>query len=135
MKTFALNSKVGKIGELLAKKYLTNKGHEVLAENYYFEKGKRSGEIDIITLYKGSIYFIEVKTRTVKGSLEKSTELFSTPESKVTPSKLKKCAKTAEHYLRATKRLSMEHHFGVVAVLYNEKEKKAQIRYLQDVFY
>ena len=136
MKQFQLSSKIGVIGEALAKKYIEGLGHKVLNTNYYYEKGKRSGEIDIITQFKGVLHFIEVKTKHVLEKPEKSATLYSYPiEAQVTPSKIRKCLKTVQHYLRVTKNQNTEYHFDILTVLYNSGEKKAHIQYLQDVFY
>jgi putative endonuclease len=48
---------IGKRGEQLAESFLLAKGYEVLKKNYR----KKTGELDIVSLYKGTIYFIEVK--------------------------------------------------------------------------
>lgn len=49
--------KKGRFGEEVATKYLRNKGHRILANNFRI----KSGEIDIITDYDHTIYFCEVK--------------------------------------------------------------------------
>ncbi|MBC8590493.1 YraN family protein [Wansuia hejianensis] len=54
------NIEKGKYGENVAKKYLLNKGYKILETNYR----NKIGEIDIISLDKGVLVFIEVKTRT-----------------------------------------------------------------------
>ena len=40
----AYHNELGEIGEKLAAEYLINKGYEILAQNFYFDKA----EIDII---------------------------------------------------------------------------------------
>lgn len=135
MKRFLLRSESGALGEKLAKRYLERGGHKVLAENYYFDKGKRSGEIDIITRSEGSIHFIEVKMRVIANASEKSRALYFPIETQVTPQKIQKCLKTAHHYLRTTKNQEIEYHFDLITVLYNKQEKKAEIQYLRDIFY
>lgn len=135
MSNFHLTSHVGKIGEGLALRYIKGLGHTVLAQNYYFEKGKRSGEIDIITAYKGILHFIEVKSRHITKANQKSQALYFPIASQVTPSKMKKCVKTAEHYLRTSKKEGFEYHFDLITVLYHSEEKKAEIAYLSDIFY
>lgn len=134
MKQFQLHSQKGLLGEALARRYLIGRGHTVLAENYYYEKGRRSGEIDLITLYKRKIHFTEVKTRYMSSS--EPEKVFSFPiEAQVTPAKVQKCFKTAQHYLRVSHQEHCEYHFDVITVLYNAETKEAKIRYLEDVFY
>ena len=50
----------GKTGEKLAMDYLISKGYSILETNYR----NKIGEIDIITMYKNILVFVEVKTRT-----------------------------------------------------------------------
>lgn len=135
MKRFLLRSETGSLGERLAKRYIERLGHKVLAENYYFEKGKRSGEIDLITSFQGSLHFIEVKTRLWDADSEKSRTLYFPIEAQVTRDKMWKCVKTAEHYLRVSGKQECEYHFDVLTILYHKEEKKAEIQYLADIFY
>lgn len=135
MKKFFVHSKAGSLGEELACRYLKKKGYKILAQNYYFDKGKRSGEIDIIANYQGTLHFIEVKTRLIQTGAEKSRALYFPIEAQVTPQKIQKCLKTVQHYLRATKSQDQEYHFDLITVLYSTEEKKAEIQYLPDIFY
>ena len=134
MKHFQLASPKGILGEALAKRYLRARGHQILCENYYYAKGRRSGEIDLITLHEGKIRFIEVKTRYAKAAFQEKIHTFPI-EAQVTRSKMQKCFKTAQHYLRTTYQGHVEYHFDVVTVYYDSVAKKAAIRYLPDVFY
>jgi putative endonuclease len=135
MKQFSVHSEIGALGEGLALRYVKGLGHRVLAQNYYYEKGKRSGEIDIITVYDGVLHFIEVKSRHVAEASQKNRALYFPIASQVTPSKMKKCVKTAEHYLRMHQKEEIEYHFDLITVLYTSAEKKAEIAYLSDIFY
>ena len=51
--------RIGKSGERVAADYLTARGHQVIAENVR----RREGEIDLITLDRGTLVFVEVKLR------------------------------------------------------------------------
>ncbi len=135
MKRFSVHSEIGSLGEKLAQRYLEKRGHTVLAKNYYYEKGKRSGEIDIITEFQEVIHFIEVKTRAIASADQKSQALYFPIEAQVTPSKIQKMLKTATHYLLSTRKTGREYHFDLITVLYTSEEKKAEIQYLQDIFY
>jgi putative endonuclease len=51
--------RVGQSGERVAADYLTVHGHQVIATNVR----RREGEIDLITLDRGTLVFVEVKLR------------------------------------------------------------------------
>jgi putative endonuclease len=51
--------RVGRSGERVAADYLTARGHQVIATNVR----RREGEIDLITLDRGTLVFVEVKLR------------------------------------------------------------------------
>jgi putative endonuclease len=59
MKIDESKTNIGKSGEAIAKKYLLEKGHEILEKNFK----TKYGEIDLITQYKNIIYVYEVKFR------------------------------------------------------------------------
>jgi putative endonuclease len=77
---------LGRLGERLALKYLKKRGYRILATNYSTD----SGEVDIIGYDHGVIAFVEVKTRT---TLE-----FGTPDTAVTPHKMRQIARVARQY-------------------------------------
>ena len=70
--------KFGNLGEELACTYLENKQFEILARNYR----SKFGEIDVVALRKGTLHFIEVKTR--------STDRFGKPAEAVDREKISK---------------------------------------------
>ena len=75
----AYHNELGKIGEKLAAEYLINKGYEILAQNFYFDKA----EIDIIAKKNSKrIIVIEVKTR--------NSDFFGDPQEFVSPLKIKR---------------------------------------------
>ena len=75
----AYHNELGKIGEKLAAEYLINKGYEILAQNFYFDKA----EIDIIAKKdNNTLVVVEVKTR--------NSDFFGDPQVFVTPSKIKR---------------------------------------------
>lgn len=94
----------------MAKAYLEERGFLFIESNFY----TRTGEIDLIMKKRGTIYFIEVKTR------------FSTnygfPESAVTKTKIEKIKKTALLYCECNKKYkSFLKEVLVVAIeYYNE---------------
>lgn len=102
---------LGRRGEDVACGFLSGKGHTIVERNY------RSGhlEIDIITLDKDGVYFVEVKSRVAPVAVS--------PEENVTAAKQKKVADAALRYLHTSKdkRLSadLEVSFDVVAVTFD----------------
>ncbi|MEJ2195223.1 MAG: YraN family protein [Ignavibacteriaceae bacterium] len=98
---------IGKKGEELAVKYLTEKGFEILHQNYRFGKG----EIDIIAKdpEDGYTVFVEVKTRQ---NLE-----YGEPEYAITKNKQRQVKKIAELYFYEKEIENLECRFDVIAVL------------------
>jgi putative endonuclease len=77
----------GKTGEKLAVEWLLKKGDQILEQNWrhsYYE-------IDIITLRKGVLCFIEVKTR--------KSLLYGYPEEAVTAGKIRRMMEAGAAYL------------------------------------
>ena len=54
----AKHNEIGKLGEGLAVKWLTDKGYSILKRNYL----KKYGEIDIVARETDKIHFVEVKS-------------------------------------------------------------------------
>ncbi len=71
------NRKLGESGEDLACRYLEKRGYKILERNKHYSK---LCEIDIIAEYKGTIVFVEVKTR--------NTNTYGTPFEAITHSKM-----------------------------------------------
>lgn len=79
----------GIAGEVLAARFLRDKGYTVISSNYR----SRFGEIDIIALDGLYIVFVEVKAR--------SQSSFIMPREAVTEDKQRKILRTAALYMRA----------------------------------
>jgi len=77
---------LGKKGEMIVRKYLLNKGYEILETNYRLP----FGEIDIIAKDKNEIVFVEVKSVSSKN-------FFS--QEKINSKKVKTLLKVAKTYL------------------------------------
>ena len=103
--------RLGRKGEDVACEFLSAKGHTIIQRNF------RTGhlEIDIITLNRNGVHFVEVKSRVAPVAVS--------PEENVTASKQKKVADAALRYLNTSKdkRLSadLEVNFDVVAVTFD----------------
>jgi putative endonuclease len=101
------DKEIGKRGEELAVKILTEKGWEIIDRNYQYGNW---GEMDIIAKDKdGILVFIEVKTRT---NLE-----YGMPEDSITKKKIKQLKKIAECYLYEKEIKDTNCRIDVVSVL------------------
>ncbi len=106
-KTKQQNYSKGKYGEQLAKKYLESKGYKVLAQNWRYS---RYGEIDIISLHKNELIFIEVKTR--------SSVDYGNPIEAVDERKINKILKLAECYINLNPELTFNAcRFDIIGVI------------------
>ena len=116
----AQNKNLGKEGERIAVEYLRKKGYRVIEENYR----TRRGEIDIICEQRGSVIFVEVKTR--------KSMSFGRPEEAVDSRKRKKMAEIALDYL-TKKHLNgrVDCRFDVVAI--TEKSPRI-VNHIVDAF-
>ena len=117
----AYHNELGKIGEKLAAEYLINKGYEILAQNFYFDKA----EIDIIAKKdNNTLVVVEVKTR--------NSDFFGDPQDFVTPSKIKLLVKAANEYVISND-LDMEVRFDIIAVIKNKTIEKME--HFENAFY
>lgn len=101
------NSKqvLGRKGEEIAKNYLVSKGLKHIESNFKCQ----SGEIDLIFIYRTSIIFVEVKTRTNPN--------FGNPEEAITKGKLSHLRKAAQFFLlRNPKYTDFSPRIDVVAI-------------------
>lgn len=94
----------GSRGEDLAVVYLLKRGYRILERNYR----NHLGEIDIIALEKGTIVFIEVKTRT--------SDSYGFPIEAVTKKKQEKLKNIALLYLKKYRREAPA-RFDVVSIV------------------
>ncbi len=111
----------GTVAEDAAVEFLKNKGFAIVKRNFHFG---RDGEIDIIARDRDVLVFVEVKAR--------ASDLYGSPESSITPSKIKTIRRTAEGYLYVNKITNVECRFDVVAIDY--ARKPPEIRHLINAF-
>lgn len=121
-------SGLGKLGETLAQKYLEDNKYIILNSNYKNASGRCLGEIDVIAREGEDIVFVEVKTRKIMPNY------FSLPEENISRSKLYKLNKIAQVYLKNNNLLSSSFRFDAISIIYDELNKKAQIRHLKNIF-
>ena len=81
-----IKKSLGRKGEKLAEKHLKSKGYKILSRNFR----SHFGEIDIIAVKRNKLVFFEVKTRW--------SRKFGSPESAITPLKIKRMIKTAYYF-------------------------------------
>ncbi|MBM3330818.1 YraN family protein [candidate division WOR-3 bacterium] len=95
---------LGRKGEDLAASYLRDIGWEILERNYT----TWLGEIDLICRDRGTLVFVEVKTRTATD--------FARPDQSVTQRKQAKLRRLVEDYLVQHRQESADVRFDVLGV-------------------
>ncbi len=116
----AKHHKLGKKGEQLAVDFLLEKGYDVLARNYRFDKA----EVDIIARKHNILVAVEVKTR--------STIDFGNPQEFVKPKQIQRLVKAVDEYVNS-KELIVEVRFDIIAIVKTGNTFK--IEHLEDAFY
>lgn len=99
---------LGKKGEETAVGLLKDNGYKILLRNYK----TKLGEIDIIASDKGTICFIEVKTR--------QSDRFGLPSEAISSSKQRQISKAALAFLKERNLLDKKARFDVVSILYSK---------------
>ena len=114
--------KLGKIGELLAVKFLKQKGYQIIEQNY------RStwGEIDLVAQDEDVLVFVEVKTRR---SLK-----FGAPQIAVTNSKQRKMSKAALEYLQEKDFFDYVCRFDVISIVFPPDPSEPIIEHIENAF-
>ena len=117
---------LGREGEALAAKYLTESGYRIVLTNFKAPVGRNSqgaqvtGEIDIIALDQETLCFVEVKTR-------RSAD-FTPVITAVDLKKQRQITRTAKIYRRIFGVWEVPHRFDVVAiVLPNSAEPEIEL--------
>ena len=119
----AMNNKaLGKYGEVLAAKFLVDKGYQILEKNYK----NKIGEIDLIVRDAGIICFVEVKTR--------RSLTYGKPYESVHFYKQRKIINVAICYLKFKMRsLDVLSRFDVISI-YQDPSGEYQIQHLKNAF-
>lgn len=132
MKSKTDKQKVGEIGENVSCRFLMKRGFEIVERNYW----KKWGEIDVIARKDGVLRFIEVKTVSCvtlnNVPYETKTDEYR-PEDNLHPWKLKRLARTIQTYLLENGDDNIEWQFDVIAIYLDMSNKKARVRFLEDV--
>lgn len=115
------NQNFGKSSENEALRYLKKQGYRILELNYK----TTLGEIDIIARDKGTICFIEVKSR--------SSLLYGQPKEALDKHKQHKISQNAVIYLKQNNSLEERSRFDVLSVIRDEN-KRLSFELLKDAF-
>lgn len=116
---------LGKRGEELAAAYLERVGYRIVERNCRLSVG----ELDIVAVERGTLVFVEVKTRRGLG--------FGSPLEAVTPRKQRQISRAAQEYLGRGKLHGKPSRFDVVAVLLAQDEgsaPSAEIELIRNAF-
>ena len=116
----AQHNELGKKGEQLAVDFILEKGYEIVARNYRFDRA----EVDIIAKQNDILAIIEVKART--------TTDFGNPEDFVKPKQIKNLIKAVDEYVTVND-LDVEVRFDIIAITKNGKNYN--IEHLENAFY
>ena len=128
----AKHNELGAAGESVVAKFLERKGYTIIDRNYR----KKWGEIDIVALKKGKIYFVEVKSVSrvsYGGKFEQGIVNNYRPEDNMHPWKLKRLSRAIQTYILAKKLDDREWQVDLLVVFLYTKHKKARIKVVSDI--
>ena len=111
---------LGRKGEELAIRFLKKNGYRIIGRNYVC----KMGEMDIIAKEKGTLVFIEVKTRT--------STTFGPPQLAVDQKKQRQLSKVALNFLKEKRLEDVKARFDVVAILLGPKGEEMEL--IKDAF-
>ncbi|MCP4650741.1 MAG: YraN family protein [PVC group bacterium] len=101
------NLKTGRHGEMLARKYLEDKGYTIIDQNFR----NKYAEIDLIVSKDDMLVFVEVRTKT--------GEQFGTPEESIDRRKINKLKKNAKAYVWY-KKYSQMYRIDAICIVLDE---------------
>jgi len=112
--------KVWKIGEDAARKYLKDKGYEIIEQNY---RDKYS-EIDLIVKKNNVLIFVEVRTKTSRD--------FVSPEESINQKKLKKLYWNAEAYM-ANRKYKGQSRIDAVCIVLDANNNVEKLEHYKEI--
>lgn len=115
----AQHNELGKQGEELAVAHLLQKGYEIVARNFTFQKA----EVDIIARKDDILAVVEVKTR--------STPDFGDPQDFVKQKQIRQLVKAIDHFVTEHD-LDVEVRFDIIGIIKNKAGTR--IEHLEDAF-
>ncbi len=111
----------GNNAESLAEKHLINQGLVAIESNYRC----KAGEIDLLMQDVDTLVFIEVRYR--------SNPFFGTAAESITPRKIRRIRKTAEHFLLTHRQYThLFMRFDVIAI--SSQTGKQELLWIKDAF-
>ncbi|MBQ7542484.1 MAG: YraN family protein [Clostridia bacterium] len=116
-----MNEFSGALGEVLAGRYLRDRGYEIACANYR----TRLGELDLVAEKDGVRCFVEVKTR--------SEGMIAPPSESVGREKQRRIAMAAAQYLRREK-ADLLSRFDVIEVYLDADGGLKEINHIQNAF-
>ena len=120
-KILPLHLQRGNNAETVAEKYLINQGLHSVQRNYRC----KVGEIDLLMLDAEALVFIEVRYR--------SNPFFGSAAESITPQKIRRIRKTAEHFLQTHNRYAHFYkRFDVIAI--SAQSSRPEILWIKDAF-
>lgn len=126
--------KLGERGEHIALEYLLRKGYSLITRNY----STKDGEIDIICIKDSVLYFIEVKTISIRHPHILDQYRYK-PEYNVSREKLIKMQLCAETYVfehnthLSDQQVSCETRFGAVLIEIDDTHNRSYIRFMRNI--
>ncbi len=117
-----LRRSLGQRGEAAAARYLWWRGYAIVARNY---RSLRN-EIDLIAVHRGTVVFVEVKTR--------SSHQAGHPWEAVTPIKQRRLVRAALAYLRRHDLLECATRFDVISVTWPPRAFWPKIEHIPGAF-
>lgn len=113
---------LGRLGEAAARAHLERRGVRIITANFTCP----AGEIDLVGRKRGTLIFVEVKTR--------RSAAFGPPHLAVHQRKQRQIVRAAEWYLAEQRLGDVACRFDVVAVTFSEDEGAPRIDWVQDAF-
>lgn len=114
--------KLGKIGEVIAYRYLKRCGYTVLERNYK----TRIGEIDIVAEDGDVLAFVEVKMR--------RSDTYGLPEEAINLKKMRKLERLAQLYIKHKNLYNRKARFDIVSILARKRFGRKSIRLIKNAF-
>jgi putative endonuclease len=117
------NKELGRIGEDHAARFLASRGYQIRDRNFRLRGG---AEVDIVAEHKGTLVFVEVKSRTADDGF--------VPRDKVNARKQRQVARAADAYLRTRERRERVMRFDIVEVYLTPQGRVQKIEVLEGAF-
>jgi len=114
------NLETARLGEGIAKRYLQDRGYRIIGQNYK----TRYAEIDLVAQHKGTLVFVEVRT--------KRDEQFGRPEETINKNKINKLIRNTQGYI-LKRGYNKRYRIDAICVVLDENEKPARIDHYKNI--